>query len=277
MPGVDRSRRAFGRPSGRPSGRLWVLAAALAMAGIVGGVLGAVVGALDVRLLFVVDAATCLGCALLLALALPRGIGAEPEADHNGADAPKPRPWRDRRLLGLLATGVVFAAIYLQVNATLGLTLEVRGIPGTRVGVVLATSALTVVAAQPLLRRGPVARMSAWHTMACGYALLGAGLLANAVAATLLQFAAAAVVWSVGEVLLIGPAYAIVADIAPRPALARYFAVYGLSWGVAAVVGPFAGTQLLEHAGPEGLWCSAAIICWALTLAQWPLRRLVSE
>jgi MFS family permease len=263
-------------PSAARPAAYGLLAAALAIAGIVGGVLGAVLGALDVRLLFVVDAATCLGCALLLALALPRGTGEEPDADHAGADTADVRPWRDRRLLGLLATGVVFAAVYWQVNATLGLTLDARGIPGTRVGVVLATSALTVVMAQPLLRRGPVARLSPWHAMAWGYVLLGSGFLANAIATTLPQFAAAAVVWSVGDVLLLGRAYALVADIAPRPALARYFAVYGLSWSVAAMVGPFAGTQLLEHAGPEGLWCISAIVCWALALAQRPLRRLVS-
>jgi MFS family permease len=193
-----------------------------------------------------------------------------------GVDQGGASPWRDRRLMALLACGILFASVYLQVSATLGLTLGLRGIPASRVGLLLTVSALVVVAGQPLLSRGPVARLDPWSAMAAGYLLLGAGLLANGFAATLPQFAAATVLWSTGDLVLLGRAHALVADIAPERARARYFSVYGLCWGAAAVLGPVAGTQLLDRAGPRVLWVACAAGCGALALAQPRLRRLVS-
>jgi MFS family permease len=257
-----------------------LLAAALSGAAVAAGLLAAALAAVDVRLLFVIDAATCLSCAVLLRVALP---AREPTSDSITEPDPTgdrivagSNPWRDPRLLALLGSGVVFASIYLQVSATLGLTLDQRGIPPTRVGLLFALSALTVVVGQPLLRRGPLARLDAWRAMAVGYALLGAGLLANGFASTLPQFAAATVLWSLGDLILLGRAYSLVADIAPEQSRARYFSVYGLCWGAAAVIGPFAGTQLLAHAGPGGLWTGCAIACGALAFAQPGLRRLVA-
>lgn len=251
-----------------------LLSAALAAAGVVAGLLAAAVGALDLRLLFVVDAVTCLACALLLWRALPDDARPSAPADvARRTDAPGLGPWRDPRLLVLLASGTAFAAVYLQVSATLGLTLEQRGIPAARVGLLLALSALTVVLGQPLLRWRRLSRLDPWTAMAAGYGLLGAGFLATAVAATLLQFAAATVAWSLGDLLLLGRAHALVAEIAPDHARARYFSVYGLSWGLAAVVGPFAGALLLAHRGPVGLWVTCALLCAALAVAQPALRR----
>jgi len=253
-----------------------LLSAALSAAAVAAGLLAAALGAVDVRLLFVVDAVTCLGCAVLLGVALP--AGERRSTDQHPADDDVPRassPWRDRRLLALLGCGVVFAATYLQVSATLGLTLDRRGIPPTRVGLLFTLAALTVVAGQPLLRRGPLARLDPWRAMAVGYAMLGTGLLANGFATTLPQFAAATVLWSLGDLILLGRAASMFADIAPEQSRARYFSVYGLCWGAAAVIGPFAGARLLEHAGPLGLWAGCALAAAALACAQPALRRLV--
>ena len=267
-----------------------LLAAALSAAAVAAGLLAAALGAVDLRLLFVLDAVTCLACAVLLRVALPSGRpargrdtgpGPRPDAAEGseagpGVDQGGVNPWRDPRLMALLACGVLFASVYLQVSATLGLTLGLRGIPASRVGLLLAVSALVVVAGQPLLSRGPLSRLDPWSAMAAGYLLLGAGLLANGFAATLPQFAAATVLWSIGDLVLLGRAHALVADIAPEHARARYFSVYGLCWGAAAVLGPVAGTQLLDRAGPRVLWVACAAGCGALALAQPRLRRLVS-
>ena len=271
-----------------------LLAAALSVAAVAAGLLAAAVGAVDLRLLFVLDAVTCLACAVLLRVALPSGRPARGRDTGPGPDVAQGQdagqrsdagpgvaqggtnPWRDRRLMALLACGTLFASVYLQVSATLGLTLGLRGIPASRVGLLLTVSALVVVAGQPLLSRGPVARLDPWSAMAAGYLLLGAGLLANGFAVTLPQFAAATVLWSIGDLVLLGRAHALVADIAPEGARARYFSVYGLCWGAAAVLGPVAGTQLLDRAGPRVLWVACAAGCGALALAQPRLRRLVS-
>ncbi|WP_220452898.1 MFS transporter, partial [Clavibacter michiganensis] len=58
--------------------------AALAVAGVLAGVLAAILGGVDLRLLFVADAVSCLACAALVLVGLrrrPTAVAAEPTAD----------------------------------------------------------------------------------------------------------------------------------------------------------------------------------------------------
>ncbi|MFE2247284.1 MFS transporter [Streptomyces lavendulae] len=75
--------------------------AALAAGAMGAGLLAALLGRRDLRWLFVTDAATCLACALLIHLALPRDRSEPPGADQDGTAV---RPLRDRALLNVLAT-----------------------------------------------------------------------------------------------------------------------------------------------------------------------------
>jgi len=249
-----------------------LLAAALAAAGMGAGLLASAFAHWDLRWLFVADAATCLGCAVVVALALPRAPrGRVPTAAtrHTG-------PWRDRRLLTLLAAGTVFATTYLQVTIALPLTVLDRGLPATLVGLLLTTSALTIVVARPALRLRQVAGLDDFTAMGLGYALLGAGLLATGFATTSLSLAVATVLWSLGDLVLFARIYTVVAAIAPQPARGRYLAAYGTSWGVAAFVAPLLGTALLTAAGPPGLWSACAAASLLLAAAQPLVRRVAA-
>lgn len=249
------------------------MSAGLSAAAVLSGLTAAAVGAIDVRLLFVIDAVSCLICAALMRFTLPAKITHVADDEVAG---PQARPWRDRRLLALFTLGIVFASLYLQLNVTLPLTLEERGIPASRLGLLLALAAVTIFLGQPLLTRGWVARADAFRAMSVGYLILGIGLLANGLASTLWQFALATLLWSIGDLILLGRVYSLVADISPDNAKARYFSIYGLCWGFAAVIGPLAGTQLLAQLGPLWLWSACAAACALLAAAQPPLRRLVN-
>ncbi|MFG3257047.1 MFS transporter [Streptomyces sp. NPDC048172] len=250
-----------------------LLNAALAVAGMGAGLLAAGLGRWDLRWLFVADAATCLLCALVMRLALPDdrpGV-----ADTPRGPAPRPphapsgvAPWRDRALLSLLASGTFFALAYLQVMAMLPLTLERRGLQAADAGLLLTVSAVTVVAGQPALRRGPLATLAPRTAFASGYLLLALGLAGYAAAGCLPLFALATVVWSVGDLLVMGRLIATAADLAPPGGTGRYLAVYGTSWGIASVAAPLLGTQLLQHAGTTTLWLTTAVTCAALATLQ---------
>ena len=242
-----------------------LLAAAMAASGMCAGLLAAGLGHFDLRWLFVVDAATCLACAAVVLVLLPTGRRAGTTATGSTS------AWRDRRLVAMLGFGTVFAAIYLQITIALPLTLSLRGLEPSALGLLLSLSAVTITVGQPILRRSALAR-DHFTAMAIGYVILAAGLLLNGLATTLPEFALATVVWSVGDLLLLGHAYSIVAALAPGNSSGRYMAVYGISWGLAAIIAPPVGTQLLEHTGATTTWVAVAG-CAALLAALQPFLR----
>jgi MFS family permease len=255
-------------PADRPTAYS-ALGAAMAAAAVAAGVLAAALSHWDLRWLFVLDAATCLACAVLVGLALP---AAAPPSTAPGTPSTGGEGWRDRRLLAMLAAGTVFATIYMTLILGLPLTLIARQLPASNIGLILALSALTLVAAQPLQRLRRLRELNTFQVMTIGYLLLAAGLLANGFATNLLAFLAAAVLWSLGDLLLLSRAFTIVAALAPEHARGRYLAIYGISWGIATTLAPLAATQLLDLAGPILLWTTCAAAALALAAVQPSLR-----
>ncbi|MFG1810894.1 MFS transporter [Streptomyces sp. NPDC049040] len=250
VPPADRA-RAYG-----------LLNAALAVGGMGAGLIAAGLGRWDLRWLFVADAVSCLACAVIVRAVLP----ADRERPGGGAEARPggPGPWRDRMLLVMLATGTGYAVVYMTIMTMLPLSLERRGMQPADAGLLFTASAATIVAAQPLLRLGPLARLSAPVALGLGDLLLAAGLAGYAASDTRAGSLTATVVWSAGDVIVMGRAYALVSNLAPAGGTGRYLAVYGTSWGIAGIAAPVAGTQLIQHAGPTALWAVTAGFCAVL-------------
>jgi MFS family permease len=250
-----------------------LLFAALAAAGMVAGVLAAVLAGVDLRWLFVADAVSCLACAGVVWWRLPARGG--PVVVREVASG----PWRDRRLLLLLALGTGLAVVYLQITITLPLTVTARGLPVSLVGLLLTVSAATVVLAQPLLAHPRWRRLDDPLAIAVGFVVLAVGLVLTGLATNAAAYVGSTIVWSIGDVLIMGRAYALVSAVAPPTARGRYLAAYGTSWGAAAVLAPLLGTQLLERAGPGATWAWLGAACLVLAaaygLVRGPLGRAV--
>lgn len=233
-----------------------LLTAALAVGNTGAGLVAEVVGRTNLRWLFVVDAATCLACALIIRLALPdeRTVAAPRVADSGSS------PWRDRALLMMTAAGTVYALIYMLMLISLPLSLAADGINPASAGLIMAVGTVTLVVARPMLR----VECSTTAAFAAGYLLLAAGLAGYAVAHTLPALLAPTVAWSLGNLLLMGRAFAVVSELAPVGATAPYLAVYGLSWGFATVAAPVVGTWVIARFGPGTLWAAISILCVAM-------------
>ena len=232
-----------------------LMAGAMAAAGMAAGLLAVGLAGVGLRWLFVVDAATCLACALLVRLALPRG-----------ATTPAPsagRAWRDPRLLAMLGAGTVFAVVYLQITIALPLTLAARGLPVAWTGILL-TDVRGDRGARAAARAAGCG-LDDFAAMSLGYLLLGAGLLATGLVHTLPGYVAATVAWSVGDLVLLGRAYTVVAGLAPGRVAGR------VPRGVRHVVGrrrrsrsaardPAAGAGAARRSpgrcSPRSAWCS---------------------
>lgn len=138
----------------------------------------------------------------------------------------------------MLAAGTLFAVVYLQIMITLPLALDHEGLRPADAGLLFTVSALTVAAGQPLMRWRRLRTLSAPVAFVAGHLLLAVGLAGYAAADGLAVHVASTVVWSAGDLLLVGRAQSVVASLAPPGGTGRYLAVYGTSWGIAGVAAP---------------------------------------
>lgn len=240
-----------------------LLNAALAGAGMGAGLLAAGLGRWDLRWLFVADAVTCLACALLVRLALPADRQPSPASEPTAGAS----PWRDRALVGLWLAGTLAALVYMAAITCLPLAMAARGLEPADAGLLGTVSALTIIAGQPLLRLRAVNDLATAPALVLAYLLLAAGLTGYAMATSVPAFAIWTVCWSAGDLLLMGRAFALVANLAPPAKTGRYLAAYGTCWGIAGIAAPIVGTRLLQSAGPAWLWCTLAATCLALAVA----------
>jgi MFS family permease len=206
-------------------------------------------------LLFVLDAATTVAFALLILRAVPetRPVDAGPPGRTREVLA-------DRVLLGLVAGVVGSAVVYLQAFLTLPLAFRADGLgPGTY-GAAIGLNGVLIVVLQPLLlttlgrrRRGPL--------LLVALLLQGAGFGLTAFADALPMHLVAITVWTLGEILQAGQLGAVVAALAPAHLRGRYMGAFGFSYGLAGLLAPGLGTQVLARLGEPTLWSGAALLC----------------
>jgi MFS family permease len=245
------------------------MAVALATAGAVAGGLAVVLSSVDLRWLFVADAVSCLSAAVFLGLALPtqQPIRATTRQGFAVSGCSSSSPWRDRRLITLLAVQTLFAIVYLQSTVALPLTVHARGLQPEVLGLVMVTSAITMVLAQPVLKTARVRGWTETTRLAVGFVVMAVGLAGYGTAEHVVPLVATTAVVSLGDLLLLGQLITLAGNLAPSTLRARYLAVFGTSWGFAAVAAPLVGTGLIGVVGVRLTWIVLAVVCAALGVA----------
>ena len=261
-----------------------LLTTALAVGNMGAGLVAVAVGRSGLRWLFVVDAASCLGCALIVYLGLPTDPGRRVPPLPAGHGDPRDRPtrgtspWRDPALLAMTAAGTVYALVYMVMLVGLPLSAAADGLNPASTGLVMAVGTLTLVLGRPVLQARPLASTSHQAAVAAGYVLLAAGMAGYAAAHSLAALFAPTIAWAIGNLLLTGRAFAVVTALAPPGATARYLAVYGLSWGIATVAAPLLATRVIASLGPAALWTACSALCLAMAAVQpWLLRAITGR
>ncbi|WP_076260034.1 MFS transporter [Intrasporangium flavum] len=246
----------------------------LAVAGVAAGGIAAVVVRAGIAWLFVVDAVTCLACALLVALLL-RAPAAGAEASEPTGRGPMLAAARDRGLLRHTARGTVFATAYMVVVFALPLSVEALRLGPSTTGVLLAVEAAAALAAQPLVRRVRDRVRADATALRLGYGVVAGGLVVAGLAVgsvgslgtpgleAVVVLGVGLSVVAVGSTLTLGPLQAGAARLAPAWGRAAHLAVFGLAWGVATTVAPGVVSTLLPH-GVAWPWVAAAVLVVAL-------------
>ncbi|WP_285726792.1 MFS transporter [Psychromicrobium xiongbiense] len=234
-----------------------LLFVSMTVAAVVAGGVAAVVAGWDLRVLFVIDAASCLACAAVIRGFLP---------DAHRRKASLAKPWRDRRLMTIFALTTVFTLIYMITVFGLPLTVVDRHIGLWVIGVNTAVSAVVAVLAQPLLHVAWLNRRDGFVAMTVGFGVLAAALGVLALASNVVAVLGFGVLGAIAEVLLMSHLYAQASRLAPPGAAGRYLAVFGVSWGIATTLAPLVIAATLRVWDGVPLWLGAAVITAALAV-----------
>ena len=217
------------------------------------------------QMLYLFDAVTFAGFALLVLAAVPSPPAVTATATH--ADGTGFRGVaRDRLFLTVIALNIVLVVVghTFFSNILSPFAKDYTPVGPAAIGIIFAINTAFVVIAQiPAVRL--VARMRRTHAFAAASALFAMGLLA-VLPATLIHselaaaslLAGVAIVFAIGEcvhILVLGP---LVADMAPAHLLGRYLSVYTLTFTISLALGPAIGGLLLQTS-PDAAWWGGAL------------------
>ncbi|MFI6505796.1 MFS transporter [Nonomuraea typhae] len=207
-------------------------------------------------LLFWINAAASFLAALIVWRHVPETRPPAPEASRR---ALLPVLLRDPVMLAMSAIHVVYFTTFLQTYSTLPLLMAGDGHAPGAYAAVLALNGIVIVVVQPPALRLLEGRDRA-RVLAVSMLLVGIGGGLGAVVHSGAGYAAAILVWTLGQIGVAVMFGATFADLAPADLRGRYMGAASTTWSVGAVLAPLLGTALLDHAGRSALWAACTVI-----------------
>ncbi len=195
------------------------------------------------------------------------------------ASAPAPAPeagsraaWRDPRLMGLLLGLLPAFLVFFQIEGSYPLWV-VRDLGhSTRFfGLIFTLNTLLIVLFEVALNMAMV-RWPHGRALALGCLCYALGFGLTGLAHGKGPLLALAVVWTVGEMILLPTASDAVAGLAPPERRGEYMGFYALAFATALALGPWLGVQGYALLGPGWVWVGCALMGLLSAGVLWPFR-----
>ena len=234
------------------------------LAVVIGPVIGGFVAARSYLALFIIDAIFSSIVALMVYLLIPETKPAVEEGKEQESTAQTfmgyLRVLRDGKFMAFTSVCLLLWFVYMNMNTTLGVYLrDQHGVPESGYGWLISINAAMVVLLQfPITRR--LEKNPPMLMMAFGAFFVAFGLFLYGFVGTFWLFAVAIAILTIGEMITVPVANALVASFSPEEMRGRYNFIYGNSWGVAFAVGPWLAGNILDNYNPNWLWYICGII-----------------
>ncbi len=165
---------------------------------------------------------------------------------------------KDSPFVAFIMVSMLMLIVYQQMYNSLSVFLrDTHGMTTQVFGFLMIASPVVVILFQfsitRIVKKRPPFKMMALATF---FYMIGFGMYGFV--ATNWLFALALVIITIGEMIHMPIASALVANFAPEDKRGRYMAVSGLAWGLPSIVGPSAAGLILDNFNPFLLWYVAA-------------------
>ncbi len=184
---------------------------------------------------------------------------------------------KDTTFILFIGACILMTIGYLQIYTTLGVYLrDTHGVAERAYGWLMSMNAATVVLFQiPISRQ--VEKRRPMMMMALGSFLYAIGLGAYGLVSSYVPFIIAMLIITVGEMVVMPTAQALVAKIAPEDMRGRYMAIWGFGWSIPSAVGPLLAGLIMDNADPRLAWYAAGFLCLTGSVAFVLLRRRAEQ
>ncbi len=173
----------------------------------------------------------------------------------------------DRPYLAFIFASILMILVYQQMYSSLSVYLrDVHHVDPQFYGLIMSSSAVTVVLFQfgvtRIIKKYPPFLMMATATFfyMIGFTMYG-------FVATIPLFIVAMVIITIGEMVGMPTSNVLAAHFAPEEMRARYMAVFGLTWTVPSMIGPWAAGLVFDNYNPNYVWYIGGVLCVVAILA----------
>lgn len=167
----------------------------------------------------------------------------------------------DRPYLAFIFASILMILVYQQMYSSLSVYLrDVHQVNPQYYGMIMSTSAVTVVIFQfwvtSIIKKYPPFLMMVVATFfyMIGFTMYG-------FVATVPLFILAMVIITIGEMVGMPTSNALAASFAPEKMRARYMAIFGLTWTVPSMIGPWAAGLVFDYFNPNYVWYIGGLLC----------------
>ncbi|HNO85653.1 MAG TPA: MFS transporter [Anaerolineales bacterium] len=173
----------------------------------------------------------------------------------------------DRPFLAFIFASILMILVYQQMYSSLSVYLrDVHNVNPRFYGLVMSSSAVTVVIFQfwvtSIIKKYPPFLMMATATF---FYMIGFGMYGFV--STIPLFILAMVIITIGEMVGMPTSNVLAASFAPEEMRARYMAVFGLTWMVPSMIGPWAAGLIFDNMNPNYVWYISIVLCLIAMLA----------
>jgi MFS family permease len=133
------------------------------------------------------------------------------------------------------------------------------GVPESQYGLIPTTNAVMVVLFQLAVTR-MVKNRPPLVVLSGGALIYALGVGSVALGYGFWGFWTSMVIFTVGELILTPTATTLAANLAPADMRGRYMGLYGLTWYMAAGIGPYVGGMLNDHVSPVSIWYGGMVV-----------------
>lgn len=232
---------------------------------IIGPTIGGFLAHYDFLYLFLSDAAISIITALLVFRLLPETKPQPKEkTEHESL-------WQtiggysvalaDRPYLAFVFASILMILVYQQMYSSLSVYLrDVHHVDPQFYGLIMSSSAITVVIFQFWVTR-IIKKYPPFLMMAAATFFYMIGFTMYGFVATIPLFIVAMVIITIGEMIGMPTSNVLAASFAPEEMRARYMAVFGLTWSVPSMVGPWAAGLIFDNYDPNYVWYIGGVLC----------------